>query len=109
MRDYPSPKSWRRPLQLSVRALMVVVLITGTGLDWMIHRAQRQREAVAAIQASGGRVLYEWERKNGNPIPNGRPWWPRWLVDRVGVDYFGNVVFVELGEKGSDAEMIHVG
>src|SRR5262249_11978353 len=36
-------------------------------------------------------------------------WWPKWLADWVGVDYFGNVVFVELGEKGSDAEMIHVG
>jgi hypothetical protein len=30
-------------------------------------------------------------------------------VDRIGVDYFGNVILVELGEKGSDAEMIHVG
>lgn len=88
---------------------MVVVLITGSGLGWMSHRARRQREAVAAIQASRGRVLYEWERKNGNPVPKGRPGWPRWLVDRVGVDSFGNVVFVELGENGSDAEMIHVG
>jgi hypothetical protein len=88
---------------------MILILMTGGGLGWMIHRVRLQREAVAAIQASGGRVLYNWERKNRNPVPNGKPWWPKWLVDYIGVDYFGDVIFVELGEKGSDAEMIHIG
>jgi hypothetical protein len=43
------------------------------------------------------------------PVPNEQPWWPGWLVDRVGLDYFGNVVCVGLSEAGSDAELSHVG
>jgi internalin A len=103
------PTSWRNRLRISVRAMMILVLVLGAALAWLERRASVQREAVAAIQKSGGRVRYEWERKNDNPVPNGRPGWPSWLVDRVGIDYFGNVVFVELSEKGSDAEMVHIG
>lgn len=40
---------------------------------------------------------------------NGKPKWPKWLIDRLGVDYFGNVVQVDLGDRATDAEMEHVG
>ena len=109
MPEQSSPNSWRNRLRFSVRTMMVLVLVLGGWLGWIVHRAHVQRDAVAAIQKSGGRVYYEWERKNRSPVPNGKPWWPSWLVDRVGADYFGDVVFAELRDKGSDAEMIHVG
>ena len=60
---------------------------------------------MAAIRRSRGGVGYDWQYKNGQFDRNARPWAPRWLVDRVGVDYFGRVVFVRLGGSASDAEM----
>ena len=43
-------------VQSSVRALMALVLALGVGLGWFVHRAQVQRDAVAAILRAGGRV-----------------------------------------------------
>jgi hypothetical protein len=88
---------------------MVAVLILGGGLGWIIHHARVQQEAVAAIERAGGSVLYNWQYKNGSPFPSGKPRWPKWLVDRIGVNCFGNVVFVFLTEHGTDVELAHVG
>ena len=107
-----SPKSWRRCLRLSVRGLVVVVLVIGSLLGWVVHRAHVQRDAVAAVQAAGGNAIYEWEFKDGMFLPvskHVRPWAPKWLVDLIGVDYFSYVVFVDLSKRGSDAELTHVG
>ena len=43
------------------------------------------------------------------PVRNTRPPWPGWLVDRLGVDYFGSVVEVEVFEGGSDALLREIG
>jgi len=102
---------WRY-LRFSVRTLIVLVIVVGAGLGWIVRfvRSTRaQREAVAAIERAGGRVWYDWEQKDGNPTPFARPRVPRWLGDRVGWYYFGDVVVVELVLVGSDAELIHVG
>ena len=40
---------------------------------------------------------------NARPRRAWQPRWPRWLVDRVGADYLGNVVFVNLHDRGTDA------
>lgn len=114
------PETWRRRprLQLSVRAMLLLVLVTGGGLGWLTHRARVQRDAVAAIQAAGGQVFYDWDVKfvpgrrfqtTPQLIKNGRPKWPAWLVGRLGVDYFGDVRMVYMGPKGTDAVMTHVG
>ena len=89
---------------------MALVLITGGGLGWIVHRAQVQRDAIAAIEGSGGRVSYEWEWDVNylRAVPNGRPWWPKWLVDWIGADYVGNVVNVELRDGASFRDLIHV-
>ena len=92
----------------TVRNLMIFVLILGGGIGWVVHRARDQRDAVAAIQAAGGEVIYDWERNEGWYNSGGTPIWPRWLVDRLGVDYFGNVVGVEMF-VGSDAELVAIG
>ena len=106
----PESKLPRRSIRLSVRALMVVVVFLALGLGWVVQRARVQREAVAAIVKTGGQVVYEWGRIPGGGLnPNGQPRGPKWLVERLGVDYFGSVVIAQLGPKGTDAEMEHIG
>jgi Leucine Rich repeat len=105
-------------VRTSVRALMVLVLFVGAGMGWIVHRARVQRDAVAAIVRVGGTVYYDWEVKyvpgavvSYQPIPNAKPPWPKWLVDRLGPDYFGDVKMVRLGWAATDpvdADMIHV-
>jgi internalin A len=91
----PSRRRWRRlPVRLSVRALMALVLLAGGGLGWVVHRAHVQRDAVAAIERAGGGVMYDWQFKDGIPDADGKPRAPKWLVDRVGVDYFGSPAYV---------------
>jgi internalin A len=109
MRDHPSPKSCRGRMRLSVRALMVIVLITGGGLGWVVHRARVQRDAVAAIERTGGYVAYDWQRVQDTVSRDKKPGYPEWIVRLLGMDYFGHVVWVGLFHRGSDLEMIHVG
>jgi internalin A len=93
-----------------VRGLIVLVLVIGAGLGWIVRSARMQREAVAAIRNKGDIVFYDWEWSNGKNIPGGKPWARAWLVDRIGVDYFGHVTCVRLtpGEP-DDAMILQVG
>ena len=80
-----------RFLRLSVRGLMVLVLMLGAVLGWIVRSARIQREAVAAIDRAGGRVVYEWE-----PGEAAAPGAIKWLVARIGLDYFSTVQAVTL-------------
>src|SRR5262249_41038304 len=93
----PSPSQCRRrriPLRVSLRVFMALVVVLGVVLARVVHRAQVQRKAVVAIERARGIVCYDWEWKNGQGIAGGAPWAPRWLVDRIGADYFGSVTLV---------------
>ena len=68
-----------------------------------------QRSSVLAIKKAGGSVTYDWEWNNSNLSRRGRPWAPKWLVDAMGVDYFGHVTHVVLVERGSDSELVPIG
>jgi hypothetical protein len=111
----PLPTSRRHWLWISVRGLMILVLIVGAWLGWTVRAARVQREALAAIEETGGRVEHDWEWQDSSEwssasnTKSAKPWGPEWLVDRLGVDYFGSIVSVTLGEQGSDAEMFHIG
>ena len=48
------------------------------------------------LREAGGSVSYDWEWTNGNYVPGGKVWAPNWLVDLLGVDYFGHVTRVGL-------------
>jgi uncharacterized membrane protein len=98
----PDKRRWWSYLRLSLRGLIVLVLVVGAGLGVIAHyirSASIQREAVAAIQKLNGFVLYDWQLDAGNVrvIPGTNtiiqqvPGWPKWLVDRLGPDFFGNV------------------
>src|SRR5580700_6645570 len=87
--------------------LMVLVLLIGCGLGWIVHRARVQRDAVAAIERAGGSVRYDWGLMSGVLESKGQPSSLKGWVDRVGVDYFGNVTWVTL-LGGSDPELAFV-
>jgi len=101
-------RPWWSYARFSVRGLVALVVLIGGGLGWLVRSARDQRDAVAAIQKARGRVSYEWQWNDGRSTPNGEPLWPRWLVNRVGVDFFGHVSSVELGH-GTDAALVYVG
>ena len=121
MPDQTEPRpGWRLPrIRLSVRALMLLILVFGCWLSWYVRRVQVQRDAVAAIKRAGGSVAYDWEWGNYNPDiidPYGKPRAPRWLARLVDVDYFANVVHVNLvpqrasdANRADDKTMTHVG
>ena len=101
-----SLKPLRNRLRFSVRGLIIVVLLLGCGLGGMahfIHQAQVQRETIAAIERSGGFVDYDRQWRDGAPL-RGKPWWPRWLEARVGIDGLSNVVHVSFDHL-SDVEL----
>src|SRR5689334_3690951 len=114
MPDQPLPVSRRRWLRLSVRGLIILALIIGGWFGWLARGARIRREAVAVIQRAGGQVYYDWQRF-GDLVysPTAKPRGPRWLVDRIGVDYFGDPVAVYFSsqqpEKPDDAIMVPVG
>ena len=69
----------------------------------------RSAALVAAIQRSDGYVEYEWDITKPARKPGGAPPWPKWLVDRLGVDYFYNVVAVDLDDRAADLDLVRVG
>jgi internalin A len=102
----PASRPWHRFLRFSVRGLIVLVLVIGVGLGWIVRQAHVQRDAVAAIQEAGGSVRYDWEWGDGNV---GKPWAPQWLVDLIGVDFFGHVTAVWVAQSESDVVIAQVG
>jgi hypothetical protein len=97
---------------ISVRGLLLLILVVGCVLGWIARVArlgQAQRSVVASIYQAGGWVVYdtEWDDHPNEWI--GKPRWPRWIVDQMGVDYFGNVVFANLHDRGTDKLLAHVG
>jgi hypothetical protein len=82
--------------------MMALVLTLGCGLGWIVHRAQVQREAVAAIRRAGGSVMYEHQLR---PRIRGEPWWPRSAAEILGIDYFDDVKSVFLESKEFDKNL----
>src|SRR5262249_53280739 len=112
MTGHPIRRSWRSYLRFSMRGLIVLAIVVGAALGWIVRQAQVQRDAVAAIEEAGGAVRYDWEWDNGESLPGGKPWAPGWLVNLIGVDYFGHItaaVAHHMSAATSDAVMAQVG
>ncbi len=95
---------WWRYLRLSVRGLILAVMAVAGCLDWWLHLARVQRQAVAAIQAAGGMISYEWEV----PRNLSRGGWRQWVAEHVDVDLTNNVVDVRLSPRCGEAELAQV-
>jgi hypothetical protein len=102
----PVAITWKRYTRLSVRALAAIILLIGAVFGWLVHRAHLQRDTIAAIKRAGGEVWYDWQFRGNSNVPNAGPDGPKWLVDALGVDYFGNVSAVAAQTpKFSDQEL----
>jgi hypothetical protein len=95
-------RRWLRYLR-TVRGLTALVVIMALGLAWEAHRTRVQRSAVATIRAADGSVKYNWEWRDGEPIPDAKPPAPEQIVEFIGVDHFGTVKAVELFPRSRPA------
>ena len=91
------------------RGSSFLCLRSGPGWDGSSAGRRIQREAVAVIKNAGGTVSYDWEWNNGNGMLGGKPWAPIWLVDLVGVDFFGHVTVVSLSQMDVDVALSPAG
>jgi Leucine-rich repeat (LRR) protein len=95
-------KPKRRWLQISLRAVLVLVTLLCVGLSLWVGPAERQRRAVAAIDKFGGSVRYG-ELAAGERFPV--TFLRRWLSP----DYFDEVEEVDLtGTQVTDAGLAHL-
>jgi hypothetical protein len=81
-----APKPKRRWWQFTVSALLIATAIVAAWLGIVRLRAERQRTAVAAIEATGGSVKYAADLSGNSPTGLEklvRHWLPR--------DYFDDV------------------
>ena len=111
-RDKSLRRRWMA--RLSLRALMILTLVVAGGLGWSIRWAKvRAREAVAAIEAAGGSVVYDFQRPapgTGKPQQQGRIF--SWLVRHLGIDFVASPVEVSTSHNPhmfDDAVMARVG
>jgi internalin A len=101
------PRRRRFGFRFSLRTFLIGVTLFCIALAWQLHRAKEQREAAAAIRAAGGWVHYDYQftdLKSLNEDPNARPWEPAWLLRLVGIDFFHDVVSVNLVYNGDGPE-----
>src|SRR5262245_2156580 len=89
----------RRRLRISVRTLMLLIFGLAAWLGWRVNLARTQREAVAAIEAHGGFVAYNWEFVNDKRVPGRSPNAPGWLRKQLGDAFFQDVVQVAFSRR----------
>ncbi len=94
----------RRWAQFSLATMFVIVTVLCVGLSLVVAPAERQRRAVAAIEALGGSVEYvELDPDASEPFP--RPFLRRWFPR----DYFDDVREVYLRPtQDPDAGLAHL-
>lgn len=108
----PRRFSWRGLLRYRLRTLLLLVTASAIGFAWWSYivkqRVRPQQVAVAELRRTGGAIIkYDFQtRFNDRP-----PGWPAWLVDSLGLDYFGNVIYVALAVDPdiTDSQITHIG
>jgi hypothetical protein len=97
-RDASKPTR-RLVFRFSLRTLLVGITLLCIGLAWWVHRVKRQVAAVKGIRDNGGWVYYDyeqWDGKKGKPAAYAESWVPKWLLARLGVDFFHSVEAVSM-------------
>jgi hypothetical protein len=89
-------KTRRRYLTFSLRSLFILTTALAVWLGVVVNRASEQREAVKAIEALGGVVLYDWHLSHFGNSPTWKPQGPGRLRQFVGDDFFQTVEEVYL-------------
>ena len=87
-------------MRFRLRTLLIVITMLGIWMGVEVRGARRQASAVSEIRKLGGWVLYDFEydpQVSGTSRKlNGRSWVPRWVLARIGVDWFHTVVAVNM-------------
>jgi hypothetical protein len=92
----PGPCSGRS-LSCGVRSLLLLVLILGVLMSWVVHQARVQSECIAIIGEEFALISYD------------RIWYPAWIRNNVGIDYFSSVVSVQMRPRKSDRALACIG
>ena len=71
-----------------LRTLLTVVTLAAVWLGWLVHQAQRQRRAVAALRACGLRVSYDFQ---DDPAADGAI--HRWIRGWAGDDLLHDATY----------------
>ena len=96
----PSPpaRPKRRWFQYSLRTLLILTTVVAALFAWWSHKARRQKLAVEALQRAGALVVYDHKGTLPDDFglafwgeEQGPSFWPTWLVQALGVDYFSHV------------------
>ncbi|MCE9546761.1 MAG: hypothetical protein K8T25_14875 [Planctomycetia bacterium] len=100
----PSPKPKRRWFQYRLQTLLILTAIIAVAMTWWSLRVRPQQNAVAALRQIGCQFEYD----SRLPFTGGMkdpPKWPTWLLDAVGVDYFGTVKYVIFLAGATDTDL----
>ena len=95
----------RRPFQFALRPLLVPVVAVAIPCTWLaveVRRADKQQEAVEAIEEVGGKVACDFQRGQ-----NGEPPGPAWLRNMLPDHFFTIVIGVSHGEA-TNADLMHL-
>jgi len=99
--ELPHKSRW---YQYSLRSLLLVITFLCIWLAYISNEARKQKAAVAWVEEMGGEVGYDYEYyMNGSDDQQNSPPGPDWLREWIGIDYFSEVVLVNLqGKKIED-------
>lgn len=93
------PRRKRRWLRYSLRTFLLLLTVFSVWLGLLVNRVHKQKGAVDWVKEMGGTVSYDfqWDPEQLFPMhPDTKPPGPDWLRELIGVDYFANVVLVNL-------------
>jgi hypothetical protein len=106
--------SWKTVFRFRLRTLLIAVTLLSVWLGFHVRRTERQRTSAAAIKEFGGWIRYDFQFPSGefnhdDFDPKARSPIPIWLLDRLGFDFFHDVVQVNLNysEDGGTREENH--
>lgn len=93
-------------LRCGRRPLLLLLVLASVGVSWFavtMRRATIQAASVKAIEQGGGCVEYDYEvdTLGGMQSSSAKPPATAWLRSLLGVDFFANVVGVDLGEPAA--------
>ncbi len=95
---------FHRRFQFSIRSLLVLVVVVAVPCTWMaveMKIARKQREAVEAIRAADGDIVYDWEYFDSHPRTAEE--WMEWFTRKPPVpegftNWLGDDWFYDIAE-----------
>jgi hypothetical protein len=94
------PYRLRTLLQFRLGTLLLVVTVFCVWLGVQVNRANKQRRAIAEIEAARGVIHYDHDYDPaGQRIPDAVPTAPQWLRKFLGDDYFRKAVTVSFATE----------